>query len=279
MNSTELTMQSTQNSVGLFRVFKPTIVFQAPRFSSFPQFLLKQEYNGNLWNQSLGHVNYNAAPPPSNHVPFENGSLPTSAYNQHMGNYCQPLPTNYYDGNAINQVKSGKDEGSVKEDNTKPDTSLYAVTTTTTTSVTSTSLSSKSRKKKYPCPLCAVRCSNNGQLQGHLRCHTGEKPFVCNYEGCDRRFARNEELTRHKRIHSGFRPHKCDTCQKAFGRKDHLSKHQKTHLQDAEKKVFACTFEGCKQSYSRSDALTRHQSSVHSLSKSIVAKTRVPKKR
>ncbi|ESO95112.1 hypothetical protein LOTGIDRAFT_80190, partial [Lottia gigantea] len=69
---------------------------------------------------------------------------------------------------------------------------------------------------------CNVTCTNNGQLKGHVRVHTGEKPFRCDYINCDRSFARNEELTRHRRIHSGIRPHHCQTCGKYFGRKDHL---------------------------------------------------------
>lgn len=31
----------------------------------------------------------------------------------------------------------------------------------------------------------------------------GERPFVCEEEGCGKSFTRNEELTRHRRIHSG----------------------------------------------------------------------------
>nr|KAG5708352.1 hypothetical protein BaRGS_034383 [Batillaria attramentaria] len=76
--------------------------------------------------------------------------------------------------------------------------------------------------RKYQCPYCDVACTNNGQLKGHLRVHTGEKPYRCD---CGRAFARNEELTRHRRIHSGLRPHHCSTCGKRFGRKDHLNKY------------------------------------------------------
>ncbi|KAL8598336.1 hypothetical protein ACOMHN_047657 [Nucella lapillus] len=86
------------------------------------------------------------------------------------------------------------------------------------------------RQRNFQCHLCSVTCSNRGQLTGHLRTHTGERPFMCEEPGCSKTFVRNEELTRHRRIHSGERPYACSYCGKSFMRKDHLNKHMRMHV-------------------------------------------------
>jgi uncharacterized Zn-finger protein len=95
--------------------------------------------------------------------------------------------------------------------------------------VDGTRIAKRSRPKKFQCPFCWVALSNTGQYKGHIRIHTGERPYICDFLECGKSFTRNEELTRHKRIHTGLRPYACDICNKSFGRKDHLKKHTRTH--------------------------------------------------
>ena len=58
---------------------------------------------------------------------------------------------------------------------------------------------------------------------------SGEKPFKCEFEGCDRRFANSSDRKKHSHVHTSDKPYNCKVrgCDKSYTHPSSLRKHMK----------------------------------------------------
>ncbi|CAO1426162.1 unnamed protein product [Diamesa hyperborea] len=85
-----------------------------------------------------------------------------------------------------------------------------------------------SADKKYTCNYCQKVFSQQANLRNHERIHRNDKPYVCE---CGKAFTQITNLNNHKRLHTGERPFVCIeiNCGRSFAQVTNLNNHMKTH--------------------------------------------------
>ena len=116
----------------------------------------------------------------------------------------------------------------------------------------------RNKNKKHECPHCNYSSNRKCKFDNHLRTHSGEKPFVCTFGDCKKRFAARSNLRAHMKRHVGDKQHLCPYCSKAFIRSCELRRHIRVHTGE---KPFEC--KQCKRRFRQRAHLLGHEATVH----------------
>nr|XP_042895781.1 zinc finger and BTB domain-containing protein 46 [Parasteatoda tepidariorum] len=80
---------------------------------------------------------------------------------------------------------------------------------------------------KYSCSYCKYSSFYKGNVQRHMRKHTGERPFSCSY--CQKKFTQKENMLIHENLHAQSRLLMCHICKECFRSASSLGIHMLDH--------------------------------------------------
>ncbi|KAH9523374.1 hypothetical protein Btru_039862 [Bulinus truncatus] len=85
-----------------------------------------------------------------------------------------------------------------------------------------------SSRSRIRCNKCSRVFPREKSLQAHLRTHTGERPYACDYPNCTKAFCQSGQLKTHQRLHTGEKPFAC-MVEGCLSRFTHANRHCGQH--------------------------------------------------
>lgn len=110
-------------------------------------------------------------------------------------------------------------------------------------------------EKPYKCKMCDFRCALKFDLNFHMKKHTGEKKYSCNYCGC--KFVASNVLKSHIiSKHTTEKPYKCTKCNFKSKYRIDISTHMRTHTGEKPYVCKICNYKCAQTSNLRSHIRT-----------------------
>ncbi|ERK09485.1 putative insecticidal toxin protein [Pantoea sp. AS-PWVM4] len=91
---------------------------------------------------------------------------------------------------------------------------------------------------------CGKIFSDKQLYESHINVHAGDKPYICEMEGCDSRFFSMSDLCHHKHTHAETGEFNCTKCVKKFKTSRTLAAHNR-YIHGMNEKRRPCNENGC----------------------------------
>jgi uncharacterized Zn-finger protein len=90
----------------------------------------------------------------------------------------------------------------------------------------------KDVRLKCPYYNCEKKFKIRGNLNIHIKSHTGEREFVCPFPLCGKKFITKGNLDSHINTHTGIKTFRCNIngCKRGYSHRCRLLIHQRTHV-------------------------------------------------